>query len=350
MSVALIGPGVDGLGVASIPVDQAAWAANSNVNLYLDKGTKGGTLLGHRLQLALAYSGAPANLGFTDEEMRAFKSSVVTNLRVSSKLGPMVTSQSTGLAGGEIDLINRVVLRQVAGGNLDASNGLIAIGATGILLVEIPLVHLNPITGMDHCPDLRHFQNLQMQVALGSAGPTLAGTTITITAGTLTLWCDYMPYRPGADSHLRWDTLLQNSATDTLPSQQRLGLLVTGSTVPTYTTAINDLGLAPPDFAADVYQFRVGGVDVYATDGYLNNALVWSEAIRRSRRGTVSLPGADRYGVEAGFGSYAVVPLYIPNFEAINDSIRGEVVVQNAPNLAATSRTYASLIVQRAGC
>lgn len=348
-SMAPIGPGILGMGVKSTLVDQAAWASGATANLYLDKGTQGGTLLGHRLQLLIFFSVTGATIGFTDEELRTAKDGIVANLKVSSKLGPMVTSQSTGITGGDIDLMNRAILRQKAGGSLDLYNGVFTFGNTGVIVHETPLMHYNPITGLNHCPDLSYFKNLQLQVTAGSTF-SLGGTTFTITRAQWDLWCDYIPGRPGADSHLRWDQLLQSSETDTLPAQKRLGHLVTGSNAPTYASAIaaldNGSAISP---STSTYLYKVGGRDPYDTDGYLNNALVWSEAIRRSLRGSVAMPGADRYGVEAGLGSYVMAPLFIPSFEAQNDYMEGEVVIQNASNLAATSRTHSTIIVQRAG-
>ena len=59
---ALIGPGIDGMGVKSTLVDQAAWASGGTVNLYMDKGTRGGTVLGWRLRLTALVTATPATV------------------------------------------------------------------------------------------------------------------------------------------------------------------------------------------------------------------------------------------------------------------------------------------------
>lgn len=350
MNMAPHGPGVFGLGFKTTLTDSAVWAANGALNLYADKGTGGkGTLIGHRLQAVLYYSAAPGSIGFTDEEMRQFKAAIFTNIKFSSKLGPVVTSQASGLTGGDIDLINRVILRQAAGGTLDHANGSFAAAANGVLLIEIPLYHYNANTGMAHCPDLSFFDNVQMQVNLGAAAPALAGSTITIVSGQIALWADYLPDAPGADSHLRWDQLSQSSETDTLPFQERVGHLITGVTT-TYTVATDALydGSAVV-LNRNVYQYKVDGRSPYATDGYLNNALPWGETLRRLRRGAVPAPGIERYGIEKGVGSYQMIPLAVPDGQTTNDTFSGEVVLQQATNAASGTRVHTTLIIQRAG-
>lgn len=346
---ALIGPGIDGLGVKSTLVDQAAWASGGTVNLYMDKGTQGGTALGWRLRLTALVTATPATVAFTDQEMRTAKNSIFANVRASSKLGPMVTSQSTGITGGDIDLMNRLILRQKAGGILDRANGNIAIGASAVMEHELPLYHYNPVTGLNHCPDLKHFKNLQLQATAGSTF-AVGATTCTISYGTWALWCDYLPNQPGADSHLRWDQLTQSGETDTLPAQQRMGHIVTGSNARTYAQSLAQLDTGSAiNLSASAFLYKVGGRDPFDTDGYLNSALVWSEALRRFNRGVVNLPGEDRYGLAGGASSYTCTPLYLPSGEAVNDYMDGEVVIQNATNLAPPSRVHSTIIVQRAG-
>lgn len=352
MLMAPHGPGVFGQGFKTTLTDSAAWAASSAFNLYLDKGTGGrGTLIGHRIQAVLYYSAAPGAIGFNDQEMRDFKSAVITNIKAQSNIGPMVTSQASGLAAGDIDLINRVLLRQAAGGTLDFANGSFTAAANGVLVVEIPLYHYNANTGMTHCPDMSLFENLQVQLNTGIAAPSLAGTSLTIVSGQIAVWADYLPDTPGASSHLRWDQLSQSSETDTLPSQERIGHLITGNTV-TYTTAQDALyssGSSAVVLNSTVYQYKINGRSPYATDGYLNNALPWQETIRRSRRGSTLMPGADRYGVEKGIGSYQMIPLAVPDFQSIGDTFNGEVVLQQATNAASGTRIHTTLIIQRAG-
>jgi hypothetical protein len=344
------GPGVFGVGSKTTLVDSAAWGASAAINLYMDKGTGGkGTLIGHRLQAVLAYAAAPGAVDFTDQEMRDFKTAIFPNIKGQSTIGPMVTSQASGLSGGDIDLINRVLLRQAAGGSLDFANGSFPALASGVIVVEVPLYHYNQNTGKDHCPDLSLFSNLQLQVNTGVAAPTLAGTSISIVSGRIALWADYLPDVPGASSHLRWDQLSQSSETDTLPAQERLGHLITGNTV-TYSSAMNALAASGAVVLnADVYQYKIDGRSPYATDGYLNNALPWQETIRRSRRGYSIMPGADRYGIERGVGSYQMIPLAVPSFQSNRDTFKGEIVIQDATNAAGGTRVHTTLIVQRAG-
>lgn len=352
MNMAPHGPGVFGTGFKTTLTDSAAWAANTAFNLYLDKGTGGrGTLIGHRIQAVLYYSAAPGSIGFNDQEMRDFKSAIFTNIKAQSTIGPMVTSQASGLAGGDIDLINRVLLRQAAGGTLDFANGSFAAAANGVIVVEIPLYHYNANTGMTHCPDLSYFANLQVQLNTGIAAPSLGGASLTITTGQIAVWADYLPDTPGADSHLRWDQLSQSSETDTLPNQERIGHLITGNTV-TYTSAQDALyssGSSSVILNASVYQYKINGRSPFATDGYLNNALPWQECVRRSRRGGTLLPGADRYGIEKGLGSYQMIPLAVPDGQTVNDTFLGEVVLQQATNAASGTRVHTTLIIQRVG-
>lgn len=349
MNIALTGPGIDGMGIKSCLVDSAAWTSGGTVNLYMDKGTQGGTVLGWRLRLTALVTATPATVVFTDQQMRTAKNSIFALVRASSKLGPMVTSQSTGIVGGDIDLMNRAILRQKAGGTLDRANGNIAIGASEVVEHELPLYHFNPVTGLNHCPDLKYFRNLQLQVTAGGTY-AVGSTTCTISYGTWALWCDYIPNQPGADSHLRWDQLSQSSETDTLPAQQRMGHLVTGANALTYAQSLAQLDTTTAiNLNASTFLYKVGGKDPFDTDGYLNSALVWSEALRRLNRGATNLPGQDRYGVAGGFSSYTCTPLYLPNGEARNDYMDGEVVIQNATNLAPTSRVHSTIIVQRAG-
>ena len=136
-------------------------------------------------------------------------------------------------------------------------------------------------------------QQLERRVERGclvqaTAGSTFAvgATTCTISYGTWALWCDYLPNQPGADSHLRWDQLTQSSETDTLPAQQRMGHIVTGSNARTYAQSLAQLDTGSAiNLSASAFLYKVGGKDPFDTDGYLNSALVWSEALRRFNRG-----------------------------------------------------------------
>lgn len=336
------GPGFAqaGLGGQFVQADGVfTWAANGIITPQMGKGlSKGSTVLAQVIRLAFRYTAAPATVTFTDAELASFKNALFSRISGSTSRGSVIDAGEQQ-GGGDIDQRCRVGLRYTAQGTLDDAGGSIAIGATGVLVVDITIPHANAVTGLSTAPDSGLIENRTWSITFGAAAVSLGSASLTITGGQLITGNYVIKDRPGANGHLSFKRVTQNEAVDTLEPAVRLCHLVTGSTVPTYATALANLESGTTvDLTSDNFTPTFAGKNPYNDQGFCNNALVWQTLLSKQNNGALPLPGADRG--ERGPASFQMTPLYVWNGAAAGDMQAGPVGVINATNLASSSRRH----------
>jgi len=311
------------------------WVANANITPQMAKGLDPGhTIAAQKITALLNYSAAPATVAFTDAQLCSFLNGMLPGLVGQSAVGAIV-SDGVVIGGGDVTRLNRVCLRTQGSGSLEVANGSIAIGATGTLEIEILIPHANPITGLDYAPDSGVIGSRSWQLTLGAAAVSLGSASLTITSGVFYTGNVVILGRPGARKNLRYKSVLQSDAVDSLEPATRVGHLVVGSTARTYADAISDRAANP---TANPFSITYAGRNPFNDQGYLNNALVWTAFNAKNDGGAFPMPGADR-GANGPL-SHAMTPFYVWNGRAPGDTISGPIVINNAANVAATSRSH----------